>query len=227
MKDSIRKYEHLFFKGEWHIHTNYTDGKNSVDDYCQKAIELKIPLIAFTEHVRKILNYNFDSLINDIKIAQKKYPELIILTGCEAKVLTDGTLDCEENILKLCDYVLFAYHSFPPDSELYFSSLKKILDNKFIDCWAHPGLFFQKHPEPELSTIQLSEIFSLLKAKNILFEINFKYNLPKEEWISLFLNGEKPRNIIFGGDIHSISQLEKTIELKKDYLKNWNPEEFN
>ena len=220
MKDLIKSYKQFFFTGEWHIHTNYTDGKNSVFDYCQAAINLGLPLLSFTEHVRKNLTYDFDSLLNDIEKAKKKFPELILLTGCEAKVLPDGTPDCNEDILKTCNYVLFAYHSFPPDSELYFSSLETILNNKYIDCWAHPGLFFKKNPELPFSESQLLKIFDILKRRDILFEINFKYNLPQDNWINLYLENHFNRNIIFGGDIHSVLQLEKTIGLKKNYLKN-------
>ncbi len=226
MKDLIKSYKQFFFTGEWHIHTNYSDGKNSVLDYCQAATNLGLPLLAFTEHVRKNLAYDFDSLLNDIEKAKKKFPELILLTGCEAKVLPDGTLDCNEDILKTCNYVLFAYHSFPPDSELYFSSLETILNNNYIDCWAHPGLFFKKNPELTFSESQLLKIFDILKKKDILFEINFKYNLPQDNWINLYLQNNFNRNLIFGGDIHSVLQLEKTIELKKDYLKNTRLDKF-
>lgn len=221
MKDKINKYRKLFYKGEWHIHTNYTDGKNSVDEYCQAAIELNIPLLAFTEHVRKNLTYDFNSLLNEIQTAKEKYPKLIILSGCEAKVLPDGILDCSDDILKKCEYVLFAYHSFPDDINLYLSSIKKILENSYIDCWAHPGLYFNKHHELKLAKSQLLEIFTMLNERNILFEINFKYNLPPKEWVDLYTINNNQESIILGGDIHSILQLKKTVQLKKDFIQNW------
>ena len=93
------KYKHFLFKGEWHIHTSYTDGKNTVLEYTEKAIELGIPLLAFTEHVRLNIEYNYDELLNDILIVKQKYPELIILSGIEAKILPDGKLDCPLDIL--------------------------------------------------------------------------------------------------------------------------------
>ena len=43
-----KKYIDYLLVGEWHIHTSYTDGKNSVFEYCEKAIEVDIPLLALT-----------------------------------------------------------------------------------------------------------------------------------------------------------------------------------
>jgi DNA polymerase (family 10)/putative hydrolase len=81
-----KKYVDYLLEGEWHIHTNYTDGKNTVFEYCEKAVEIGIPLLAFTEHVRKELTYDFNQFLNEIEEAREEF-DLIILSGCEAKVL--------------------------------------------------------------------------------------------------------------------------------------------
>lgn len=62
-----QRYPEFLIKGEWHVHTCYTDGQNTIDECCQKAVEIGIPLIAFTEHVRKNLNYDFHNFLNDIE----------------------------------------------------------------------------------------------------------------------------------------------------------------
>ena len=87
------KYANYLYTGQWHIHTNYTDGDNSVDNYCRQAIASKIPLVVFSEHVRRNLNYDFHSWLSEIKQARRKYTGLIILSGCEVKVLETGELD--------------------------------------------------------------------------------------------------------------------------------------
>ena len=112
---NINDYEQYFKTGLWHVHTNYTDGKNSVDEICQYAIKEKYNLIAFTEHVRLNLNYDFEKYLNDIEIARKKYTDLIILNGVEAKILEDGSIDCSKDILNKVDIVLLAEHGFKKD----------------------------------------------------------------------------------------------------------------
>ncbi len=116
----MKKWEVLQVSGNrgWHCHTRYTDGRNTVAEMCGQASRNGLELIAFTEHVRKSLFYDFDRLVNDVKRARKRYPSLKILVGCEAKVLNrKGELDVSGEILKKCDIVLGTFHSFPSLNE--------------------------------------------------------------------------------------------------------------
>ena len=63
------KYTNYLLKGEWHIHTSWTDGNNTIFDYCEKAIQEGIPLVAFTEHVSKSPDYDFRLFLNEIEKA--------------------------------------------------------------------------------------------------------------------------------------------------------------
>lgn len=199
-----KKYIDYLLEGEWHIHTSYTDGKNSVHEYCEKATELKIPLLAFTEHVRKNLNYDFNNFLNDIEKAREEF-DLIILSGCEAKVLQNGELDVEEKILKDIDYPVFAFHSFPGDIDLYIESLKSVLRNKYVNTWAHPGIFLLRH-NLEIPEKELIEIFGLMGRYGVLLEVNKKYKVPFRVWFDI---AEKYNvKIVTGNDIHSIENLE-------------------
>lgn len=209
-----KKYQHLLLKGEWHVHTSYTDGYNSVDDYCKKAESLGIPLVAFTEHVRRKLNYDFTSLLNDIDKAKEDY-DLIILSGCETKVLPDGLLDVDDDILKQVDYPIFAFHSFPKDLNLYIDSLSSVLENKYVNSWAHPCQFLKKEGF-ELSDNELEDIFFIMKKNDILLEINRKYSLPSKRWIDLAMNFKI--NFVCGSDVHDLNSLRLNSYSDKYYF---------
>jgi DNA polymerase (family 10)/putative hydrolase len=198
------KYDRYLMNGEWHIHTNYTDGKNSVEDYCKKAAKLGLPLIAFTEHVRRTLTYDFNDLTKEIESARESYPGLIILTGCEAKVLEDGDLDVSEDVKRECDIVLMAFHSFPKDKRKYVSALKRALTYPEVDIWAHPGLFLAKS-NFTLTDEEIAEILDIAKKNEVLIEINKKYNLPPTKWCEIGLkNGLK---FVKGSDVHSVDDM--------------------
>ncbi len=212
-----QKYRRYLFSGEWHIHTNFTDGENSVSEYAEQAVELGIPLLAFTEHVRLELKYNFDELLNEIEIAGRKFPQLIILSGCEAKVLPDGTLDCSREILDKVDYKLFAFHSFPVDIGAYLFALDKVINEYPVDVWAHPGLFFKKHKKLALGDNELQRIFEILNKNNVLLEISFKHSLPVAGWITKYLEVTNNQPIVFGGDIHTVSELKLSFKIKNKW----------
>jgi len=200
-----RKYEEYLLTGEWHVHTNYTDGRNSVFEICERAKELGIPLLAFTEHVRRKLTYDFNEFLSDIERAREEFPELIILSGIEAKVLPDGSLDVEDEIIKQVDYPIFAFHSFPRNRELYVECLKKAIKNRYVNAWAHPGLFLRRM-EVSLTVDELREIFKLMKEHDVLLEINRRYKLPEKEWVNLA--GHMGIRMVRGDDVHSIGEFE-------------------
>jgi len=199
------RYKNYLLTGEWHIHTKYTDGKNSVLEICKKAVKVKIPLVAFTEHVRKQLTYDFSEFLNDIENAREQFPELIILSGIEAKVLPDGTLDVSKGIIKTVDYPIFAFHSFPEDRELYINCLKKVVRNRYVNTWAHPGLFLERTGF-NIGSDTLRDIFHLMQKNHVLLEINKKYSLPSRNWINL---ASKVGVItVRGSDVHKVEDLE-------------------
>jgi len=200
-----RKYADYLLDGEWHIHTNYTDGKNSVFEYCKRALEMGIPLLAFTEHVRRELSYDFNQFLADIEKARQEF-NLIILSGCEAKVLPDGELDVKQWILKKVDYVIFAFHSFPKDIDLYIESLKSVLRNSYVNAWAHPGEFLSRH-DLELPEKDLIEIFKLMREQDVLLEINRKYSVPPEKWVSMARRYNV--RMVRGSDVHSTEDLRR------------------
>lgn len=197
-----RRYTDYLSNAQWHIHTKYSDGKDDISDYCQRAMEIGIPLLAFTEHVRKDLDYNFDSFLEDIEAARGEF-DLIILSGCEAKVLPSGELDVDDLVLREVDYPIFSFHSFPDDLGLYVKCLKSALKNPYANAWAHPGtLSGQKIDLPDS---ELAEIFRLMKEREVLLEINRKYDLPKERWVRM-AKGYGVRTVK-GSDVHRIEDL--------------------
>lgn len=201
-----KEYEQYLLTGEWHIHTSYTDGENSIAQYCEIARELHIPLIAFTEHVRIKLTYNFSDFLSDIEEARKAFQDIIILSGCEAKVLPSGELDASDELLGSVNYPIFAFHSFPVDLDLYVNCLKKAIKNRFVCAWAHPGLFLRKH-NLRLDNRVLLYILELLREHDVLLETNKKYDLPPEHWRAIV----KMQRVyeLNGNDVHSTSEFRK------------------
>ena len=200
-----REHEDHLLQGEWHIHTSYTDGEGSIFAYCQRAVDLGIPLLAFTEHVRRSPNYDFHAFLNDIDAAQEDF-DLIILSGCEAKILPGGGLDADEAILGEVDYPVFSFHSFPNDMELRFSSLEAALKNRYVNAWAHP-VTSSRGQGMDLPEERLKEIFDLMRTRDVLFELNEKYGDPAEAWTTLAR--ERGVSFVRGSDVHFMQDLRK------------------
>lgn len=200
------KYKKFLKNGAWHIHTNYTDGKNSVFEYCRQAEKIQIPLIGFTEHVRRKMDYDFQDLRKEIEGAKKKF-SLEIALGCEVKVLDEnGNLDASEEILKESEIVLGSFHGIVfKNKKDFLKALKNMIKNPYVDVWAHPGLFYLRQ-NFNLSRKELDELSKLCAKNKILIEINLKYNLPEKRL--LFAAKKNRIKFVYGLDAHSIDDLE-------------------
>lgn len=199
------KYKQFLHTGDWHVHTNYTDGKNTILEYAQKAVENNLELIAFTEHVRRIMDYSFEDFMSEVYSVKDKF-NIEILVGCEAKVIdTDGNIDVSPDVLKKCDIVLGTFHEFKPKNKAaYLLALKNMLKNRDVDIWAHPTLFAKKN-NFLLSDEEICELVELCYTNEVLIERNKKHDVPN----ITFLNFSSIRglNFVFGSDAHQIDEL--------------------
>lgn len=207
-----KKYESYLLSGDWHIHTIYTDGKDNVFDYCAQAEKNGLKLIAFTEHVRKELTYNFDDFVSDVFSAKDKF-NLEILVGCEAKVLDiSGTLDVSKKILKECEIVLGTFHKFePPLKDAYLAALTNMITNPDVDIWAHPTLYAIRNGF-SLSEEDIYEISNSCFNNEVLIEINIKYNVPNIKFQAIA--SHMKCKFVKGSDAHQISELLKITKRK-------------
>ena len=195
----------VYEKGEWHVHTNYTDGKHTVFEYCEAALELKIPLIAFTEHINLKPSYDVEQFLLDVKTARLNYSPLLILKGFEAKIFPSGQLAIQHEHLQQADYLVGVFHKFPRDLELYKKTVWKLLSNRYVDTWGHPAYFLKHKKFDDLSDDILRGYFNYMQMFNIKLERNSRYPLPPERWLSLAK--EIGVTIVNGNDIHSVDEL--------------------
>ena len=193
----------------FHIHTNYTDGQLTVKDYFEFANKNNITTLIFTEHVRKNLNYNFLSFVQEIKSLHNEYSNINYIIGVEAKILPDGDLDIDRSILSYIDLICFASHAFPNDISLFYNSYKNLFfDSKwknYIRIWVHPGRFFKKNGILDKNIELLSELIDLAIFQNIFIEKNLQDKVPPEK---IKIN---ERWLIKGYDIHTKKQLDFTL----------------
>jgi DNA polymerase (family 10)/putative hydrolase len=199
-----QKYRQYLQKGDWHVHTNYTDGKNSIFEYCEKAEENELELIAFTEHVRRNLTYDFNDFISDVHSAKDRF-DLIILGGCEAKVLNlDGELNTSKEILNDCEIVIGAFHGSFFTKKEYLIALTKMVQNPNVDIWAHPLLYVKKN-NFNLNEYEIKDILGHCKRNDTLVELNIKHQLPGNGLIKLVI--AKEYEYVIGSDAHTVTDL--------------------
>lgn len=174
---------------DYHIHTTFSDGQNSVDEIAKFCMEIGLQEIAITDHVRKNITYNFSDLLTEIDHAEQKYG-IKIWHSAEAKILQNGQLDISDQILNKTDFIIGSIHSWPEN--ISFEMGYKLLCESPCTIIGHVKFLNEK----------LIKLF--IKKKKIL-EINNQYQLLEKE---LALIKKFPDlKISFGSNSHDTSQL--------------------
>jgi len=188
-------------KEDYHIHTNYNDhsaANLTVKNVIKEAERKGLELIALTEHVRKTSEW-VSEYLNEISEFKEK-TKVKVVTGFEAKIMEDGSIDCREEITR--DYFIIAsFHTKYYDKTIWTNALKKAIENKYINVIGHlaPESSFQ------LDTKEIEELAKLINKHKKIVEVNAKYKLPPENWIKAFnKNGVK---FHLGSDAHSLNEI--------------------
>jgi DNA polymerase (family 10) len=103
-------------RGDLHLHTHWSDGRDSVDAMVSQALELGYEYMAITDHSpssaasRNLSLDDVDRQADAIVSARERYPQIAILHGVEVDILRDGSLDFPDWLLQRFDIVLASLH---------------------------------------------------------------------------------------------------------------------
>ena len=220
-----------FPKINLHIHSNYSDGKQTINQIVDKAIKLELDYIAITDHFTNSWKSWFSTLNNNETIS--KYLEelssyqrylinnnnhLRLLKGLEVDLASTEKFIKDFIQLDKFDLILFEYLQ----SYETVAFLKNILNywKKSINNFPILGL---AHFDPSFFAYgTLDPLMNFLKEYNIYFEFNSSYPSFYSRKYELFFEKLKEYQIpvAIGCDSHRVSNLidiEEPFEMIKYY----------
>jgi DNA polymerase (family 10) len=136
-------------RGDLHMHTEWSDGRDSVDGMVQAAVAAGHEYIAITDHSphsgasRNLTVDGIARQADEIAAARERYPQIAVLHGCEVDILEDGRLDFRDAILERFDVVLASLH------ERHGHSPEQLL-NRYAAAMRHPLVSMVTHPTNRL-----------------------------------------------------------------------------
>ena len=168
-------------KGDLHVHTRWSDGKNSIEEMAETAISLGYEYIAVADHSPAVgiaggmseekiaerqveidkLNKRFDD--EDIKFR--------VLSASEVDIKSDFSMDYTDDILKELDVVVGAIHSkFSQDRETMTKRIITAMENPNVDIIAHPtGRILRKREPYE---VDMEKLMETAKDTGTILELN-------------------------------------------------------
>jgi len=132
-------------KGDVHMHTVETDGKNTIEEMAEAARARGYQYMAITDHSK---NLAFANGLDDkravehiarIREAAKKIDGITIFAGIEVDILADGDLDLSDDVLAQMDIVIASVHSvFNQEPAKMTERLLKAIENPNTSLIGHP-----------------------------------------------------------------------------------------
>ncbi len=132
------------YLGDLHVHTDWSDGTASPAEMVTAAVEMGYKYLAITDHSRSLKiagGLSLDRLaeqVSMIRQLQDSFPDIKILTGIEADILDDGSVDAPDEVLTGLDVVIASVHSgFRQGREKLTQRICKAMHNPHVKIVAH------------------------------------------------------------------------------------------
>jgi DNA polymerase (family 10) len=152
-------------RGDLHSHTTLSDGRATLEEMAEAAIELGYEYLAITDHSAShgfgndVSPAALEERIAEIADLNAKFGRsrskakkgFRLLSGSEVNIGTDGSLDYDDDLLDRLDWVIASVHtSFRDDQEFMTERLLAAIENPLVDCIGHltGRLLNQRDPYP-------------------------------------------------------------------------------
>lgn len=168
-------------KGDLHCHSNLSDGHNTIMEMAQAAIGMGYEYIGISDHTKflkiahgldeerlKERDREIDALNMEFRRGGVNF---VILKGCEANILDDGSIDVDDETLRGLDFVIAGIHSnFNFDRKRMTGRMIKAMENPNVDIISH--LTGRLLKQREGYVIDSDEVFDFAHKTGTILEIN-------------------------------------------------------
>ena len=132
-------------RGDLHMHTDASDGKNTIREMAEAALALGLEYIAITDHSKQLAMINGlddERALLHIAAIRKVDAEMEgrirVLPGIEVDILADGSLDLSDEVLAQMDLVIASTHSHFAQGETELTErLLRAVENPYVHVMGH------------------------------------------------------------------------------------------
>jgi DNA polymerase (family 10) len=163
-------------RGDLHMHTTETDGRDDLETMVRAASEAGHEYIAITDHSESLSMANgMDAArarqhATRIRALDRRYG-IRVLAGIECDIKGDGTLDLDDECLASLDIVVASIHSgFTQDRHQMTQRIVRAIDNPNVDVLGHPTgrMLLQREPY----AVDMEAVIDAAARRGVALEIN-------------------------------------------------------
>jgi DNA polymerase (family 10) len=237
-----RLIEEADIRGDVHMHTHESDGKNSIPEMAEAAHARGLRYIAITEHSKNLAMARgldekraLEHLARIREVDRAMEGRIRIFTGIEVDILADGAVDLDDEVLAQMDVVIASVHSrFDQSREEMTARVLRAIENPYVKILGHPT--GRKILEREPYAIDLAAVFKRAAELGVAMEHNAAparldlcdrdLRLAKELGCKVAINTDAHDTRELGFTTYGIKQLRRAWLTADDVLNTRPPEQF-
>jgi DNA polymerase (family 10) len=125
--------------GDLHSHTDWSDGRGTLEQMVEAARALGRRFLAICDHARRLRDGRLERQTEEIAALNERVRGIQVLAGIEVDIRADGSLDMPDDVLGERDWVMASVHSgFDKPREELTRRITAAMENPHVDCIGHP-----------------------------------------------------------------------------------------
>jgi DNA polymerase (family 10) len=204
-------------KGDLHLHSNYSDGMNTVMELALAGEKMGYKYLAISDHVGSLAIANAmdeKKLLKELaeidrtnKELQRKKIDIKILKSAEVNIKKDGSIDLGDKLLAKLDIVIASVHShFNMEENEMTERIIKAMKNPYVNIIGHlTGRIISKRPAYK---IDMEKIIKASREYKVALEINSYFTRLDLCDTDIRRAVNMNAKMVINTDAHSINQLE-------------------
>ncbi len=199
-------------RGDLHVHTNWSDGRSSLEELAEEAKRRGYEYLAISDHSKHVTvagGLDERKLSQQIKAIDRlngRLKGLRLLKSVELDILEDGSLDLADEILEDLDLVLFSIHfKFNLSREKQTERVIRAMDNPRVHIFCHPSgrLINERRPYE----LDLEKVMRAAKERGCYLELNAHPDRLDLDDVHCQTAREAGLKVAIGTDAHRVDDL--------------------
>ncbi len=207
-----RLMEEKDIRGIFHVHTNFSDGTDSLEKMATAVKAMGLEYVGISDHSRSAFyagGLSEEAVAKqhaEIERLNKKLAPFFIFRGIESDIGPEGNLDYDDEILARFDFVIAAVHSgFNMSQAQMTDRIRKALTNRFTTMLAHPTGRLLLSREPY--AVDIRRIIDAAADCGKVLELNANPHRLDLDWRECIHAVKKGVKISINPDAHSVDGL--------------------
>jgi DNA polymerase (family 10) len=210
-----RLIEQKDIRGDVHMHTVVTDGKNTIREMAEAGLAHGYEYIAITDHSKNLaMTFGLDDeralehVRNIREVDAAMAGKIRVFAGIEVDILGDGALDLSDEVLAQMDIVIASVHSlFNQPREEMTARILRAIENPYVRILGHPT--GRKLLVRDAYELDLPAILKRAAELGVAVEHNADPNRLDLCDRDLRMAKENGCRVVVNTDAHHVSSLEK------------------